>query len=148
MNQSRRPVLLALGALMVGAVVFYSATKVAKEGKAEVKLGPNSFVVGNAVSRAAGVRENGPLLFPDAGGRDKDIFVTHTGNDSSRGWLAFDARVAGQSRACPLRWLAEQTVFVDTCTGVLVPADGGTLKHYTAKVSVGGTLEIDLRVAP
>ena len=148
MNQARRAVLLALAALLVGVVVFYGATKVAKDGKTEVKLGPNAFAVGNAKTRAAGVRDNGPMLFADAGGRDKDIFVTHSGNDSSRGWLAFDARIAGQSRQCPLRWLMEQSVFVDMCSGVLVPADGGTLKHYVAKVTANGTLEVDLRSAP
>ena len=148
MNQARRAVLLALAALLVGVVAFYGATKVAKDGTTEVKLGPNSFVIGEAKKNASRVRENGPLLFADAGGRDKDIFVTHSGNDSARGWLAFDARLPGKSRQCPLRWLMDQSVFVDMCSGELVAADGGTLKHYSAKVSTNGTLEIDLRTAP
>jgi hypothetical protein len=143
MNHSRRMVVIASAAVLFGLVVFYGATRVAKEGKTQVKLAPGTFSVGNAVERSKAIALNGPLLFPDAGGRDLDIFVHHLGTDSSRGWLAFDARRPGQTRSCPLRFLAEQKVFVDVCTGVLVPENGGTLPHYKATVSAKGELVVD-----
>ena len=66
-----------------------------EEGKVEVKLGTDTFTVGQARPQAESVATDGPFLFSDVANGQRDIYVQHIGDDPLTGWLAFDARLPG-----------------------------------------------------
>lgn len=139
--------LLLAGALGVaGAVAVVTlVTVVAGSGDVQSNFVREEFVVDRTERLAAEIAEDGPLLLPDAGpGRSKDVYIQHVGPGTNRGWLAFAARAPGASRECTLRWDGDGEVFVDPCTGVVVPPDGGSLPQYRTRVDKG-RLYVDLR---
>src|SRR5690606_1440144 len=101
------------------------------------------FDAGPAESRARAVEQDGPILFADAGGGSRDIYLQHVGDDPRAGWLAFDARKPGASRACTLEWAAGADRFVDPCDGTPGPPDGGGLIHYEVEVTEDGNVIVD-----
>ena len=49
------------------------------------------------------VARDGPILYADAAGGRRGIWLQHLGADPHRGWYAFDARRPGVSRECTLQ---------------------------------------------
>lgn len=155
-NPRRRPVsklktaviaslLLALTAVLV--VVF--VLRLAQSPDAKVQLGDEVFEVGRVRELAPPIDRDGPLLFQDLLGRDRDLYVQHIGDDAAKGWLAFEAHAPGQPRECALRWIQDRGLFEDACTKTTYSVDGKGLTHYPADVrrkSKGGlVLFVDLR---
>ncbi|MBK9179558.1 MAG: hypothetical protein IPM45_08290 [Acidimicrobiales bacterium] len=145
----RRTTVRALGAgagVLIGIGVFVSVANLAGSGDVDVRLGDDEFVVGPAEQLAAAIeRDDRPLLFQDllVGGQ-RDIWVQHLAADPDAGWVAFDARLAGQPRSCTLEWVADDGRFVDPCDGTVVPADGGDQPGYPTRVDDDGLLVVDL----
>lgn len=79
--------------------------------------------------------------------KDKDLYLTHTGADRTKGWFAFRATEAGAPRRCTLTWDAAAQLFRDTSCGSprTYPVDGTGLERYTVTVDAGGKVVIDLR---
>jgi hypothetical protein len=143
-----RSLALALGGVLLGLVVLVVVFVVAlpgltEEGTVQVKLGADTFTVGQARPKAESIASDGPFLFSDVANGQRDIYVQHLGEDPLTGWSAFDARLPGAGRDCSLRWEQDQARFVDPCSGEVVPADGEGLAHYPVEVTGDETVVVD-----
>jgi hypothetical protein len=129
---------------VVAAVLFgvFAVNLFSKDGP---RLGDETFDV-NAAFLADQVAKDGPVLFQDLAGGDRDIYVQHVGTDPKTGWSAFKATAPGVDRRCTLSWDRQGQVFRDTrCgTGATFPPDGAGLDHYKASVQ-GNKLVVDFR---
>jgi hypothetical protein len=129
-------------------VVFVLWVTSQNGNKVEFRLGDEQFQDITADRMAARIADEGPVLFPDvSANRSRDIYVQHLGTDPKKGWLAFDAREAGEPRECFLDWKADRQVFVDRCDGSEVGADGAGLRQYPAVVNANGKVVIDFNAS-
>lgn len=147
-SRNPRSLALALGGIIIGLVVLVVVFVVAlpgltEEGKVEVKLGAETFTVGQARPKAESIAADGPFLFSDVANGQRDIFVQHLGDDPLTGWYAFDARLPGAGRDCSLQWEAEADRFIDPCSRRPVPADGEGLVRYPVEVTADETVVVD-----
>lgn len=131
-----------LGALFVVGVFVLAVGKATESGRFEVNLGSDIFDAGSAQQRAMSIAQDGPLLFSDVAGGQRDIFLQHEGPDPTKGWLAFDARKPGLPRSCQLVWQADLGNFRDTCGGAEVAANGEGLPRYGVEVTEQGNVVI------
>jgi hypothetical protein len=143
-----RSLALAVGGLVLGVglllVLFvFAIPRLTESGDIRVNLGPGALSLGNAHVKAEVVAD-GPLLFPDVAGGQRDIYVQHTGDDPLTGWTAFDARKPGTGRECTLEWDGDARLFRDPCDGSTVPADGGDLPSYKVEVDDEDQLSVQL----
>ena len=143
--QRRTVLITALGAVIAAALLFAVMTRVTTTtstpaGGAGARTA--QFELGRATDYARTIARDGPILFPDPQGRSRDIFVQHLGDDA---WLAFEARAAGASRNCVLRWEQGPRQFVDPCTGAVYPPDGAGLVRFPTTVNDDGKVVVDLR---
>ena len=78
------------------------------------------------------------MLYSDVSGGTRDVYLQHLGNDDDKNWYAFDARPAGQPRACFVEWQADRRLFVanDKCSnpGATYPQTGDGLRQYPTAV--------------
>ncbi len=144
-----RTLLLGLGGVAIGIILVLvlfvvAIPKLTESNTVEVRLGTSTFSAGAAEGRADAIEREGPFLFPDPSGGNRDIYLQHTGTDPLTGWVAFDARRPGTARDCTLSWDHDVGVFRDPCAGDTVPADGSGLVHYTVEVTDDGDVVIDL----
>lgn len=147
-TRSPRSIVLGVVGIVVGIALVLALFVVAipsltESGKVEVRLGPDTFDAGSAAARSEEIRERGPILFPDVAGRDRDVYLVHTGDDPAEGWSAFDARRPGTGRQCTLRWTGD--AFSDPCGGPDVPVDGTGLVQYRVVVTEEGDVVVDFR---
>jgi hypothetical protein len=145
-----RTVILAIGGAVLGvagviALLLFALQQGSGTGEVEVRLGPDRFDAGPAEQRARAIEADGPILFSDPAGRDRDIYLQHLADRPEEGWVAFDARRPGTTRACTLEWQPDEGHFIDPCDGSVIPADGEGLLHYRAEVTEEGTVVIDFR---
>lgn len=150
-NRSNRSAVLAVLGLTLGIAAVLGLFVVAipsltEEGKVQVQVGDDRFQAGPAEARAASIDRDGPILFSDVAGGQRDIYLQHLGDDPTQGWLAFDARRPEQPRDCTVVWIVDDQVFEDSCDGTIVPADGEGLAQYPAEVDEG-TVLVDLNAA-
>lgn len=94
---------VAAGLALVAAVVWLAGPS----GQVELRLGDRDFRDLDAVRISAEIANRGPVLFSDLAGGSRDIILQHLGADPESGWLAFEARRAGQDRRCFFQWQAE-----------------------------------------
>jgi hypothetical protein len=134
----------AVGAVLAAALLFAVMTRVTSStstpagGAGDRTAG---FELGKATDFARTIARDGPLLVPDPQGRSRDIFIQHLGDDA---WLAFEARAAGASRNCVLRWEQGARQFVDPCNGTIYPPDGAGLVRFPTTVNDDGKVVVDL----
>ena len=93
---------VAAGLALVAAVVWLAGPS----GQVELRLGDRDFRDLDAVRISAEIAKRGPVLFSDVAGGSRDIILQHLGTDPESGWLAFEARRAGQDRRCFFQWQA------------------------------------------
>jgi hypothetical protein len=134
---------IVVGIALVLVLFVVAIPSLTESGRVEVRLGPDTFNAGAATDRSAEIRERGPILFPDVAGRDRDVYLTHTGDDPTEGWAAFDARRPGTGRECTLSWTGD--AFRDPCGGPDVPVDGTGLVQYRVTVTEEGHVVVDFR---
>ena len=139
---------IVLGIALVLVVFVFAVPSLTESGKVEVKLGSDTYDAGPTESRAATIAQDGPLLFSDVSGGQRDIYIQHLGDDPATGWYAFDARRPGQSRECPLDWDPAAKQFRDRCDGTVVPADGSGLLAYVVTVTDSGRVVVDFKADP
>jgi hypothetical protein len=151
-----RALAVAAAGVVVAIGVAAALALLANRGTVDVRLGSDTFAEHDAEDAARDIAENGPILYPDTAGGDRDIYLQHFGDDPDEGWIAFAARPPGVSRACTLQWRADDEVFrlVDSagkvssqCDGREFPADGEGLPTYPVTVDTDGNLDIDLNAA-
>ena len=110
----------------------------------EIRLGDRDFRDMETGRISAEIADRGPILFGDVADGSLDIVLQHLGDDPETGWLAFEARRAGQSRDCFFEWRAEHTDFVNTCDpDDTVDAAGTGLRHFDVAV-VDGDVRVDI----
>ncbi len=145
---------LAVSAVAVGLLLAVAAgiAMLASRGKVDVRLGDEQFSGLKTDRLAAEIDDNGPILYPDTAGGERDIVLQHLGDDPEAGWIALAARPPGTSRDCfiqsrdrnePFRLLDPDGDVSDACDGREFPPDGGDRPQYPVTVREGG-LDIDL----
>jgi hypothetical protein len=135
-------VLLAAGAVVIGALVFVAVINMVSTRDGATTAGPDLYVVGDAKSLAGTVTRNGPLLFQDLLGRSRDIYVQHLTADD---WRTFEAHAPGAPRRCVLRWEPGARQFADPCDHRVYPPDGTGLTTFPTHVDPDGRVVVDLR---
>lgn len=148
-SRRRRPGVVAVASVAVAGiltavVLFLLISGAVRGGEVEVRLGDDEFEAGDAESQAESIADDGPLLFSDPSGGDRDIFLQHVGDDPDEGWLAFDARPAGTPRECNATWDEDAGRFASGCGDETYPADGEGLTQYEVRVEDGEVI-VDLR---
>jgi hypothetical protein len=134
-------------ALVLGVVVLYVANR---SENVKVRLGDDRFRDIDADKSARTIAKDGPVIYRDLAGGNRDIFVQHLGADSKQGWFAFDVRPAGEPRECAVVWRRDTKDFTDNgrCSrSYTVPADGTGLRQYPATVDDDGKVVVDLNAA-
>ncbi len=136
---------IAVGLLLVVGVFVIAVPSLTENGKVQIKLGSDRFDTGLRGQKAAEIIErDGPILFSDVASGQHDIFLQHLGDDTTTGFLAFDARKSSSTRECTLHWDADSDHFVDPCDGTVQSNDGSGLVHYNVIAVDGGTVVIAL----
>jgi hypothetical protein len=141
---------LAVGGVVLGLVLVIllfvlAIPSLTESGTVTPNLGVDTFNAGSAESRSRSIARDGPFLFSDVAGRQRDIYLQHIGDDPTTGWYAFDARQVGQPRECSLEWQADDAEFRNPCNGSTVPADGTGLIAYAVVVNDDGNVILDFR---
>lgn len=149
---------VAAGLVLVAVMVWLAGSF----GQVEVRLGDRDFRELDAGRISAEIAERGPVLFSDVAGGSRDIILQHLGADPESGWLAFEARRAGQDRRCFFEWRADSAGesgdegdgdrdgggwFVNSCDpGDVVDARGTGLVQFPVSV-VDGDVRVDINAA-
>jgi hypothetical protein len=155
--QSRGHAGKALAVAGVGVVaalaIAFGVAQLASQGRVDVRLGSDTFAQQDAADAAEKIADDGPILYADTAGGDRDIVLQHLGDDPDEGWIALAARPAGVSRACtvqsrdregPFRLLDETGEVSDECDGREFPPTGEGLPTYPVTVDADGKLDVDL----
>jgi hypothetical protein len=151
-----RALAVAAAGVIVAIGVAAALAVLANRGTVDVRLGSDTFAEHDAEDAARDIARNGPILYPDTAGGDRDIYLQHFGDDPEAGWIAFAARPPGVSRACTLQWDGGDEVFrlLDSsrevsgeCDGREYPADGEGLPMYPVTVDADGNIDVDLNAA-
>jgi hypothetical protein len=135
-------VLLATGAVVIGALIFAAVVNLASTRKGTTTAGPDLYIVGQAKPLAGTVSRSGPLLLQDLLGNSRDIYVQHLSGDD---WRTFEAHAPGAPRRCVLRWDPGARQFTDPCDRRVYPADGTGLTTFPTEVDSDGRIVVDLR---
>lgn len=141
---------VAAGLVLVAVMVWLAGPS----GQVEVRLGDRDFRELDAARISAEIAERGPVLFSDVAGGSRDIILQHLGADPESGWLAFEARRAGQDRRCFFEWRSEGGGavegggrFVNSCDpDDVVDARGSGLVQFPVTV-VDGDVRVDINAA-
>ena len=135
----RTVVIMAVSAVIVAvgvlAFVLLSVPRLTETSPVEVRLGSEPFDAGFATRQAEAIATEGPILYSDVAGGERDIYVQHVGEDPRSGWYAFDARRTGAGRACTLGWDAASRQFEDPCDGAAVDERGTGLTQFAVEGS-------------
>jgi hypothetical protein len=145
-----RVLAVATVGVALALVSAFGVAVLANRGSVDVRLGDETFAGYSAEEAAGRIADDGPILYPDAAGGDRDIILQHLGDSPESGWLAFAARPPGASRECTLQWESESFRLLDedgeesgACSGTSFPADGAGLPQYPVTVR-DGELDVDL----
>ncbi len=148
---ARQALVVGLGAALgVVAILFLviQADRLFGSTDLDFEIGDGIYRPGPADELANGIAEAGPLLLPDVASGDRDLYLTHVGDEADDGWHVFAARPATAPRDCFVEWQPDDATFVDTCDGMVYPADGAGLPQYPVMVDDDGLVAIDLNVTP
>lgn len=130
-------VVLALG-------MAFGVASLASRGDVEVRLGDDRFEAGDAENLAGIIDEGGPVLFPDVARFTRAVYVDHTGEDPTVGWIAVGAFVPDDPE-CTLTFDPDRARYVSSCDeSVAFLRSGDGLRRYETEV-VDGDLFVDLQ---
>jgi hypothetical protein len=150
-----RALAVAAAGVVVALAIAFGVARLASQGKVDVKLGTDTFQQQDAEDAAERIAEDGPILYADTAGGDRDIVLQHLGDDPESGWLALAARPPGVPRECtiqsrdrdePFRLLDPEGKVTEACDGREFPPDGDDLPRYPVTVR-DGKLHVDLNAA-
>ena len=123
--------------MLLAVGVIFLMGWLARSGVISPNQSEGALRIGNPKQFADAIDEGGPLLFRDPLGGDRHRILQHLGDDPGTGWHAFDARRSGARSECVLEWKREARVFVDSCDGEIVEADGAGLPQYEVRIREG-----------
>lgn len=135
----------------IGGVTWGIAAFISSGGSdTSDRLAPRTFEIGNVVSLAETVAEDGPLLFPELGTAigTRSIVVDHTGSRPDDGWRVYWAYPVDRDATCVVEQVRGTSDFIDCDgrtidVGELSPPDAGVFPTVRDRT----TLIIDLRGA-
>ena len=134
---------IALGAalaLLVLAIVWIAAATVGSN-RSITNLGDDQFSDVRAASVIADVAEGGPVFYRDLTGGERDIWITHIGDDPANGFIVLSAVAPS---GCLVQWDRQTADFFDICDEtVRFPPNGEGLAQYPVELD-DGKLIIDL----
>jgi len=132
---------VAIAGVVVGFILVVIVLLVNASGRSTHTTTSHSEIRLGAATDRAQDAAIAPLLVPDTANGSRPFYVTHTGDDATQGWSAFDALVPG----CPdaMAWDSNAKHFTD-CKGVTHPIDGGTQQHYLVLVDKDGQLIVNV----
>jgi len=136
--------LVTVGGLIVGVLLFVAVMSSISSGKARSVVGTNLYVLGSAKSLGPSVDRQGPLLLSDPLGSKRSIYVQHVGGND---WRTVDTSAPGSGPGCLVVWQAAEHAFVDRCTHQAYPRDGTGLTSFPTRVDDDGKVLIDLHSA-
>lgn len=151
-----RALAVAAAGVAVAIGVAAALALLANRGTVDVRLGSETFAEQDAEDAAERVAQDGPILYADTAGGDRDIVLQHLGDDPEEDWIALAARPPGVSRECTIQWDPEDRLFrlldpsgevSGDCDGREFPADGEGLPTYPVTVDSDGNLDVDLNAA-
>lgn len=129
-------------AVLAAIVIGFFAIRLGQQSNTLV-LGDQNFGSLNIFSIADNIDRDGPILWPDIASGDRDIWLTHVGDEPGEGWFAFDAREAGAGRECNVTWSVADQIFTDPCTDETFPENGEGLPQIEVFIN-GIELIIDI----
>ncbi len=143
---ARSALLFGFSGLMIAVALGIGVFWLANTGaEVEFRLGDSDFDAGQVGRISAEIAERGPILYSDVAGHDRDILLSHSGDDPAAGWLAFAARPAGAPRDCFFRWDPQRGLFELVLSGAEpgngTGACGAVTMDATGRLSGGGTIE-------
>jgi hypothetical protein len=139
--------------VVLALAIAFGVARLASQGRVDVRLGSDTFADQEAEAAAEKIAADGPILYADAAGGDRDIVLQHLGDDPEDGWIALAARPPGVARACtiqsrdrngPFRLLDADGEVSDQCDGREFPPTGEGLPTYPVTVDADGRLDVDL----
>lgn len=139
----RRAIVVGLVGVTAGIALVCGMSRLASTGDVTVQLGDDTFEAGDPVEMSRVIARDGPILYADAAGGNRDIWLQHLGADPAGGWYAFDAHRLGAGRDCTLAWEPTAEVFTDPCDGTVVAPHGEGLPSYEVRIE-NGELIVDL----
>jgi hypothetical protein len=139
----KRAVVVGLVGVAAGVALVWGMSRLASTGEVTVQLGDDTFEAGDPAGMSRIIARDGPILYADAAGGRRDIWLQHLGADPGRGWYAFDAHRPGTGRDCTLQWQPAAAVFTDPCDGAIIEAHGDGLPGYEVRIE-DGELIVDL----
>ena len=132
-----RAVIYSVISIALGVGLVFAVVSLAGSDQIEVKLGDDDFNAGDAENLAAEIAERGPVPWAPLS-RGRSIWINHVGDNSEKGWFAFDVRSPGATGDCVVNWDADRRLFVDTCDETLVySATGDGLTQFAVWVDDG-----------
>ena len=134
---------MGLLGVAAGVGLVWGMSRLASTGEVTVRLGDDTFEAGDPAEMSRVIARDGPILYADAAGGKRDIWLQHLGTNPTDGWYAFDAHRPGGGRDCTLHWQPTAAVFTDPCDGAVVEAHGEGLPSYEVRIS-DGELIVDL----
>ena len=78
-----RALAVAGAGVVLALVLAFGVANLASRGKVDVRLGTDTFSQQKAKEAARKVAEDGPILYADTAGGDRDIVLQHLGDDPS-----------------------------------------------------------------
>jgi hypothetical protein len=151
-----RALAVAAAGVVVAIGVAAALALLANRGTVDVRLGSETFAEQDAEDAAERVAQDGPILYADTAGGDRDIVLQHLGDDPEEDWIALAARPPGVLRECTIQWDPEDWLFrlldpsgqvSSDCDGREFPADGEGLPTYPVTVDSDGNLDVDINAA-
>ena len=139
----KRAIVVGLVGVTAGIALVWGMSRLASTGDVTVRLGDDTFEAGDPEEMSRVIARDGPILYADAAGGRRDIWLQHLGAGPADGWYAFDAHRPGAGRDCTLEWQPPAAVFVDPCDGTIVEAHGEGLPDYEVRIEEG-ELIVDL----
>ena len=139
----KRAVVVGLVSVAAGVALVWGMSRLASTGDVTVQLGDDTFEAGDPAHMSQVIATDGPILYADAAGGNRDIWLQHVGNSPTEGWYAFDAHRPGAGRDCTLQWRQAAAVFSDPCDGTIIEAHGEGLPSYDVRIE-DGELIVDL----
>lgn len=139
----KRAVVVGLVGVAAGVALVWGMSRLASTGDVTVQLGDDTFEAGDPAEMSRVIGRDGPILYADAAGGNRDIWLQHVGNSPTEGWYAFDAHRPGTGRDCTLQWEPAAAVFTDPCDGTVVEGHGEGLPSYEVRID-DGELIVDL----
>ena len=133
--------MVAAAGVVVGFILVLIVLLVNASGRSTHTTTNHSEIRLGAAADRAKDTDVAPLLVPDTANGSRPFYVTHTGDDATAGWSAFDALVPGCADA--MTWDSSTQHFVD-CKGATHPVGGGTQQRYLVTVDNDGQLVVNV----